>query len=126
MQSLDNNYNIDSIIRKVKIYAKRYYAYPFPEETFFEEIVKKCVCDAHGICGNEVFKNLNIKNFWKYSKSQALRYVMKAIDEIEGRIAIPGQKEYYALKLGIPEDQVNAKLYELKSQFENTEDCIQR
>ena len=127
MAYIQHNQNrIRDIIRKSKIYAERHYAYPFPEEPFFRDILEKCIIDAHGNCCISTLHELRIKKFWDFTKSQALSYVVNAINEIEGPLAIPGQARYYADKLGTSSENAIKKLLELKKQFEDRNDYVVR
>lgn len=115
---------VGRIIYKLKIFAKRYYKYPYPKEKFFQEIAEKTVADAHGNCPKEIFTKQRIKLLWFYVKSQALLYIIMVQKELKNRFLHPGQKAFYAYKFGTDSFHIDAKLEDLREQFSDPEDIL--
>lgn len=114
------------IMRKLKVYAERYYKYPFPEETFFKEIAEKCIGEAFGANLNESFTKTKIRELWGYVKKQALNYILNVEAELEKEFPNQGQINFYAFKLNCNPDTVREKTIAFKSQFKDTDDFISR
>jgi hypothetical protein len=115
---------VGRIIYKLKIFARRYYKYPYPKEKFFQEIAEKTVGDAHGNCSKEVFTKQRIKLLWFYVKSQALLYILMVQTELKNKFLHPGQKAFYAYKFGTDSLHIDAKLEGLKDQFSDHDDIL--
>lgn len=115
---------VGKIIYKLKIFARRYYKYPYPEEKFFQEIAEKTIADAHGNCTKEVFTKQRIKMLWLYVKSQALLYIVMVQTELKNRLLHPQQKAFYAYKFGTDSIHIDAKLEDLKDQFSDPDDIL--
>lgn len=114
------------IMRKLKVYAERYYKYPFPEEAFFKEIAEKCISDAFGANHNESFTKAKIRELWGFVKKQALNYILNVEAELEKEFPNQGQINFYAFKLNCNPDTIKDKVTAFKSQFTDKEDFISR
>ena len=113
---------VGRIMHKIKIFAKRYYKYPYPKEAFFMDIVEKTVCDAHGTSEKEVFTKQKVLMLWMYVKSQALKYIIMVQCEMKEKFINPAQKLFYAQKIGTDVAHINEKLESLKLQFSDSQD----
>lgn len=125
--ALDNGVSVvQSIMRKFKVYADRYYKYSFPEEAFFKEIAEKCISDAFGANHNESFTKAKIRELWGYVKKQALNYILNVEAELDKEFPNQGQLSFYAFKLNCKTDNLKDKVTAFKSQFTDAEDFISR
>lgn len=117
---------VQIIMRKFKIYADRYYKYPFPDEAFFKEIAEKCISDAFGAMHNESFTKAKIRELWGYVKKQALNYILNVEAELVKEFPNQGQISFYAFKLNCKPEDLTEKVTAFKSQFTDVEDFISR
>ncbi|MBA9074541.1 hypothetical protein GGR22_002714 [Flavobacterium gossypii] len=117
---------VGRIMYKIKIFAKRYYKYPYPEEAFFKDIAEKTVCDAHSNCEKEVFTKQKVLLLWLYVKSQALKYIIMVQCEMKEKFVNPAQKLFYAQKIGTDVAHIDEKLESLKLQFSDSEDIMKK
>lgn len=113
---------VGEIMRKIRIFAQRYYTYPFPEEPFFKDVAEKAICDAHGSAEREVFTKVRIKMLWLHVKGLSLRYLTAIRDELRTRLMAHAQKAYYAQKLGTQVGTLEKKVESLVDQFSDPED----
>jgi hypothetical protein len=122
----DDSSVVQSIMRKIKIYAARYYKYAFPEEQFFREIAEKCIGDAFGADHTESFTKTKINELWNYVKRQALNYILNIEAELQKEFPNQGQISFYAFKLNCKVEDLQAKVDSFKSQLMDRDDFVPR
>lgn len=125
--TLNNDFSVvQEIMRKVKIYAARYYKYSFPEEQFFKEIAERCISEAFGVNHHESFTKAKIRELWSFVKKQALNYILAVESELLKEFPNQGQISFYAFKLNCKVEDIKDKVEAFKSQLTDKEDFVAR
>lgn len=117
---------IELIMTRVRIFALRYYKYPFPKEPFFSEVAQQSIADAHGGHEKDALDSKSIRLLWNHLKAQSLRYVTMVRQQLCNRYMPQGQKAYYADKLDATVETLDKKAAQLESQFSDADDLRQR
>jgi len=113
---------IELIMVRVRIFASRYYKYPFPKEPFFSEVAQQSIADAHGGQEQGALDSKSIRLLWSHLKAQSLRYVTMVRLQLRNRFMPHGQKAYYAGKLDATVETLDEKAAQLESQFSDADD----